>query len=222
MIKCPECHCEFDEDGDLKDANSKGGRLRKSPGSSKKKGKDFFKFHPHIPPSGWLEKSDNGSISLLQSAKLRAVLEEVRGWIRDAPEEKGIIFTQWRGFQAIIGRMLEAEGIPFIYYSVSPYGFLCWKHPGLINNQGDLSQESRDRNVRHFEAKPEIKIMVSGLKVGSLGLNLAFATRVISVYVTFKLLLILANISQRPMVELVRVCSSSQHKLRFPNLIVSQ
>jgi len=45
-----------------------------------------------------------------------------------------------------------------------------------------MDSEDRDLAVRKLETDSEAKVMVSILKCGSLGLNLAFASRVISVY----------------------------------------
>ncbi|ESZ91312.1 hypothetical protein SBOR_8311 [Sclerotinia borealis F-4128] len=50
-----------------------------------------------------------------------------------------------------------------------------------VMEQGDMSQKTRIESVELFETKPTIKVLVSGLKCGGLGLNLAFANKVISV-----------------------------------------
>lgn len=46
-----------------------------------------------------------------------------------------------------------------------------------------MSRETRTTTIELFEMNPKIKILVSGLKCGGIGLNLYFANKVISVYV---------------------------------------
>jgi len=45
-----------------------------------------------------------------------------------------------------------------------------------------MNTESRDEALKLFEESPSVNIMIMGLKVGSLGLNIAFANRAILVY----------------------------------------
>lgn len=47
-----------------------------------------------------------------------------------------------------------------------------------------MSQKTRAKAVEMFGNNPKIKVLVSGLKCGGLGLNLTFANKVVSVYVS--------------------------------------
>lgn len=52
-----------------------------------------------------------------------------------------------------------------------------------------MNSQKRQSATTEFENNPKVKIMICGLKCGSLGLNLAFANRVVSSYVTHSLLI---------------------------------
>jgi hypothetical protein len=86
-----------------------------------RKGKDALGFHPQIPSNDWLERYDKGLCPLFESAKVRALMKELKSSLAEAPMEKIIVFTQWRSFTAIVGRILEQEGIGFVYYTVCLY-----------------------------------------------------------------------------------------------------
>jgi hypothetical protein len=84
------------------------------------KGIDKLKYHPKIERMEWLEDYDNGRSPLLHGTKslmLRDVLKASP--LKEAPKDKTIIFTEWKGFTAIAGRILEQEGVEFVYYTVS-------------------------------------------------------------------------------------------------------
>jgi ERCC4-related helicase len=66
-----------------------------------------------------MEQVDRGTSLLLPSAKLTAVETKVRQWLMEAPDEKIIIFTQFKQGAAMIGRSLEKMKTEFIYYTVS-------------------------------------------------------------------------------------------------------
>ncbi|KAI0478648.1 P-loop containing nucleoside triphosphate hydrolase protein [Xylariaceae sp. FL0804] len=97
------------------------------------------------------------------SAKMTAIKDSVLEWQHTAPDDKIIIFVQFSVSARIIGRMLEGEGISFLYF---------W---------GDMNGEARDKAIRDFHEKGDIKVLVAGLKCGSTGLNITCANRVISV-----------------------------------------
>ena len=187
MAACPECSARFEET-DLKKcpkskAAMKGPMKEPAPPLLRKKGKDSLRFYPKVPQSEWLEKSDLGEVPLFQSAKLAKVRELLLKWQRETPDEKIIIFCQWRGFLTLVGRILEEEKIGFIYYTASTYQpcHIMYCIANSSKSGSGMSAEGKDRAVRNFEQKPEIKVMISGLTCGSVGLNLAFASRVISV-----------------------------------------
>ncbi|CAG8970671.1 hypothetical protein HYALB_00003426 [Hymenoscyphus albidus] len=64
---------------------------------------------------------------------------------------------------ATIGRMLQEKGVKFVYF------------------MGSMSEGQRGYAIEKFQSKPQIKVMVSSLRCGGTGLNLAFESRVIMV-----------------------------------------
>src|SRR6266536_6076265 len=124
MAACPEFYAQFEETDLKKYQKSKAAMKEPAEPLLRRKGKDSLRFYPKVPQSDWLEKSDLGEIPLFQSAKLAKVRELLLKWQREAPEEKIIIFCQWRGFLTLVGRILEEEKIGFIYYTASTH-YLC-------------------------------------------------------------------------------------------------
>jgi ERCC4-related helicase len=81
-------------------------------------GKDVLGLHPKIPVSDTLNRYDYYGSPIYQSRKITAVLDLIEEWRKEAPDEKIIVFTQWRAFAATLGRFLESAKIPFVYYTV--------------------------------------------------------------------------------------------------------
>lgn len=78
----------------------------------------------------------------------------------------------------MIGCALEEHRIKFLYFSVSRHAFEADnKHPDIF--QGDMTTKQRQKAVEKFRDDKTINVMIAGLKCGGLGLNLAFANRVI-------------------------------------------
>lgn len=92
---------------------------RKSAYRKAKKGKDTLNHIPKTQPSVWLEMHDKGKIGLLRSAKADAALHQIRGWLKEAPLDKIIVFSQWIEPSTIIGRALAKENLGFVYYTVN-------------------------------------------------------------------------------------------------------
>ncbi|TGO09907.1 hypothetical protein BTUL_0150g00110 [Botrytis tulipae] len=160
--KCRACYEPY-HSSELEKANEKREKIPQAANRKGLKGKDFRKYIPTTQKSVWLDQYDRGKIQLRPGSKLEAVMEQVQEWLESAPHEKIIIYTQWKMVSTIIGRMLEKENIDFLYYT------------------GDMSRTTRDKTIGLFEKNPSIKILVSGLKCGGLGLNLTVANKVTSV-----------------------------------------
>ena len=87
------------------------------------KGQDVRLFRPAPPAKQiyahkWLDLFDEGKVKLLPSAKLIAVINQIRLWIQEAPDDKIIVFSQFRQFQILIGAACEDLNIAFLYFSV--------------------------------------------------------------------------------------------------------
>ena len=105
----------------------------------------------------WLEVGDN----VLPSAKTLAVRVQIEEWQREDPEAKIIVFTQFRGMIRILSRIMEVERL------------------GYVQFHGDMTFTARDRVLEDFRNNPDIKVMLSSLKAGGVGLNLTMASKVI-------------------------------------------
>jgi hypothetical protein len=97
-----------------------------------KSGKDARGFRPTPGPNQicfkrWLDKIDCNVIESLPSAKLMGVMEQIQEWILIAPDDKIIVFTQFRHFQTMVGCMLEKKKRGFVYFSVSKLSSHCVK-----------------------------------------------------------------------------------------------
>ncbi|KAF7950920.1 uncharacterized protein EAE97_002472 [Botrytis byssoidea] len=132
--------------------------------SSMRKGRDALGFLPRLSVrSEWLEDFDKGTVKLPHTPKVEAIKKKLQTWRREAPSDKKVIFVQWKLMMRLTGIMLEEEDFHFLYYT------------------GEMNAEDRKHTLLEFEKNPEITILVIGLKVGGVGLNLAFANRAIMV-----------------------------------------
>ncbi|KAG4438756.1 hypothetical protein IFR05_005784 [Cadophora sp. M221] len=189
--ECPSCHASFDttalkepsqlrkskkpakspnsksekksEKKSNKNAEKKAGeKPEKKTKKIKQKGVDYMGNLPVAPFMPWLADFDSDSSEMPPSTKLTALVKQIKEWIATAPSDKIIIFTQWRAFAAIDGRVLERENIPFVYFT------------------GDMTIKARQDATAQFRSNPAVKVMVATLKTAGEGLNLEFANRVIS------------------------------------------
>ncbi|KAI1753994.1 SNF2 family N-terminal domain-containing protein [Xylaria castorea] len=125
-----------------------------------------FKKHPKLnkSQSKFLRQCDQVYPEpVVPSAKTTAVKEAILEWQSEAPGDKIILFVEFKMTCAILGRMLEAEGIPFLY---------------LL---GNMSPAKKENTIQGFKEKSEIKVMIVSIRCGSVALNLTVANRVIIV-----------------------------------------
>jgi hypothetical protein len=125
VSECPECRTQYRKETHVKPfhksaSEPKGAsRIKKS----LKKGKDARGFRPGLAADqtwalAWLHKVDLNEVDIFPSAKLRGVLDQVNDWIVDAPNDKIVVFTQFRLFAILVGIMLEKRGLGFMYFTV--------------------------------------------------------------------------------------------------------
>ncbi|KAI0486171.1 P-loop containing nucleoside triphosphate hydrolase protein [Xylaria cf. heliscus] len=130
--------------------------------SQRSPGDDYNGAQPKMINSScrWLETCDRlGAVT--PSTKTTEVLNIIRGWQNEAPKDKIVIFTEWIGTAIVIGRMLQRANIEFVYY--------C----------GQIPTKDRDKNLEDFKSKPDIKVMISTIAAGNVGLNITVANRMI-------------------------------------------
>ncbi|KAM0521908.1 hypothetical protein ACHAPE_002472 [Trichoderma viride] len=98
---------------------------------------------------------------ILPSTKLTAAMAVVLTWMHEAPADKILIFTQFRGTAKMLGYMLRTLQIGFVYY------------------MGGLTSIQKRRALDAIKTNDDIKVMVATLKSGGQSLNLTAANRVI-------------------------------------------
>ncbi|EMT69993.1 DNA repair protein RAD5 [Fusarium odoratissimum] len=106
---------------------------------------------------------DYGPVRMPLSSKVKATLAVMLTWMKEAPDDKTIIYVQWTRTAKSLGCVLESMGINFLYY----------------NRMANKKQKARA--LDEFASNPEIKILVSSMKCGGQSLNLQMANRVIIV-----------------------------------------
>ncbi|KAI1356101.1 SNF2 family N-terminal domain-containing protein [Xylaria sp. FL0043] len=175
IIKCFECKkslVDYEplDPSDLDDSDSEGSLSQAASQITifrgRRLGRDKFKKHPKFQKSQcmFLQKCDQTHPEpVVPSAKTTAVKATILKWQSEAPNDKIIVFMEFKMTGAIIGRMLEAEGIPFLYFF------------------GDMDQTAKQHAIRGFHEKSEIKVLIASIKCASVALNLTVANRVIIV-----------------------------------------
>ncbi|KAF7947862.1 hypothetical protein EAE96_008939 [Botrytis aclada] len=127
------------------------------------KGLDALDFEPFTKDNTWVTRSDyDPAFPLVPSAKTTALKALLLKGFEEAPDDKVVIYVQFRTLARIIGRMCKAEGWGFVYLT------------------GDASLEHRSKAIKAFRNHDDIPILIAGLKCGGLGLNFPFANRCIS------------------------------------------
>ncbi|KAF4627636.1 hypothetical protein G7Y89_g10521 [Cudoniella acicularis] len=162
MGACPKCDEPFDPVKHVK-YYGKGRSLK---ASKLWRGKDSRGFRTSLGPNQayaqyLLDKYDSGELEeFLPSTKVDSDMKKYMEWLSEAPDDKIIVFSQFRFLSIILGIRFEKEKVGFIYFS------------------GDMSHKQRDKAVELFRTNNNIKVMIAGLKCGGLGLNLTCANRV--------------------------------------------
>ncbi|KAI0022805.1 P-loop containing nucleoside triphosphate hydrolase protein [Xylariomycetidae sp. FL0641] len=168
-----------EEDGSYPDTSTLGNASHvrhttaKAPGqehdpelNKRARGSDFNGIHPKShTQSRFLDAFDSLPANrLILSTKTAAVKDTVLEWQQTAPNDKILVFVQFATSAMIIGRILEAENIPFLYFT------------------GTISGARRAQQLQDFlSEEKKIKVMIIGFHCGNTGLNIPCANRVIIV-----------------------------------------
>ncbi|ROW04464.1 hypothetical protein VMCG_05020 [Cytospora schulzeri] len=100
-----------------------------------------------------------------RSAKVDAVIRQIVEWQNEAPEDKIIVFIQWIDLNIILGRILQEEGINFLYYAATT----------------EMKEKDRRHAIDTFKQDPFVKVLICSLRCGGQALNLTCANRTIMV-----------------------------------------
>ncbi|KAJ3559162.1 hypothetical protein NM688_g505 [Phlebia brevispora] len=98
----------------------------------------------------------------LPSTKMKHMMEMLRKWAEEHPDEKVLIISQWTSCLQLVSDYLTENKFLHVKY------------------QGDMIRSKRDTAVRVFMAKDKATVMLMSMKCGGVGLNLTRANRVIS------------------------------------------
>ncbi|KAI1339479.1 P-loop containing nucleoside triphosphate hydrolase protein [Xylariaceae sp. FL0016] len=145
------------------------GKCTKRFGSKQKSpqpGDDHLGNQPCTKPplTGFLTACDaDPHTPLPPSAKTVAVKDILLQIQQEAPDDKTIVFVEFAVTAKILGRVLQAEGIPFLYF---------W---------GGMSSDARGGALKYFHESDETKVLISNRRCGGVCLNLTCANRVIMV-----------------------------------------
>ncbi|KAI1491548.1 P-loop containing nucleoside triphosphate hydrolase protein [Biscogniauxia mediterranea] len=130
----------------------------------KKVGRDFLDIRIQLKRSTstfLLDCDKTYPKPIVPSTKTTAAMEAILQWQADAPDDKIIIFTDFKMTGAILGRMLQAQGVHFLYF------------------YGDMTGKQKHNAIQAFHDRKEVKVLIASLKCGGVALNLTCANRVI-------------------------------------------
>ncbi|EAW17706.1 putative helicase [Aspergillus fischeri NRRL 181] len=107
----------------------------------------------------WISAAQGG----MPGAKVDKVRELVANWVREDPDAKVVVFTQFLDFVRIFSSICTKEG---------------WAHCRLT---GKMSIGARDSSMNEFREKREVKVMIASLMAGGTGLDMSMANKCILV-----------------------------------------
>ncbi|KAI8661303.1 hypothetical protein NCS55_01000300 [Fusarium keratoplasticum] len=104
-----------------------------------------------------------GPVKMPWGSKVKATVEVILTWLKEAPEDKMIVFVEFTRTSKALGCILETLGIDFLYYN------------------GTVTNKRKDLALKEFRENPERKILLASMKCGGQALDLPVANRVIIV-----------------------------------------
>ncbi|KAI8624296.1 P-loop containing nucleoside triphosphate hydrolase protein [Xylariaceae sp. FL1651] len=128
-------------------------------------GNDVNGMQPHLKTSDsgnrWLWECDKND-QIVPSTKMIVATCLIQAWLVEAPEDQIVVFMEWNMSAKILGRMLDQLEVQYVYY---------W---------GDMTSKARNKSLENFKSDPKIKVMITSVGAGNVGLNITCANRVIS------------------------------------------
>ncbi|EGC36370.1 hypothetical protein DICPUDRAFT_87450 [Dictyostelium purpureum] len=94
------------------------------------------------------------------STKIDSLLDELNKVLKNEPDSKCLIFSQWTSMLDLIEIPLNINSMPF------------------VRLDGKIPQKQREVAIKRFKEEPSIKIFLISIKAGGLGLNLVVASHV--------------------------------------------
>ncbi|KPI36069.1 DNA repair protein RAD5 [Cyphellophora attinorum] len=153
---CLECSCRFKKSESyaaqaFNDA-SKGTPVAQDMSKKRKRNKDSPE-----EDINWL----NIANPVIQSTKTMAAVKQIKEWQAENPDNKILLFSQFRGVLRVFSKICDEEG---------------WGHAQF---HGEMTFDARNKAISRFEEDPDCKILLAAMMAGGVGLNLTMANRVI-------------------------------------------
>jgi len=95
------------------------------------------------------------------SAKMLKMLEYIKDWLEQHPDDKIILYSQWTSMINLVIQLLSQEDIDVLRFD------------------GKMTRLSREETLRQFKRVGGPRILIISLKCGGVGLNLVNANRCI-------------------------------------------
>ncbi|KUI63644.1 DNA repair protein rad5 [Cytospora mali] len=162
--ECSRCRKPLGQAKPYSAAEHSGEPSGAAPTSKRRQGDDYNGKQPRS--SNMVDLLDRDpTLKVPRSAKVDAVVRQIVAWLNEAPEDKIIVFIQWVELNGILGRLLQEEGIEFLYYT------------------GTTEMKDKDRKaaIDTFKQDPYVKVLICSLRCGGQALNLTCANRTIMV-----------------------------------------
>ena len=112
--------------------------------------------------AAWKLDHENLMLQFVHSTKTLALRDQLREWQVNHPDDKIVIFSQFTRMLDIAEHVIDQEG------------WICTRY------QGGMSLNARQEALDNFRCEPECHIMLTSIKAGGVGLNLAHANLVVS------------------------------------------
>jgi SNF2 family DNA or RNA helicase len=114
----------------------------------------------HDKSKDWI---DLQGLDILPSSKTIAIKAQIINWLEEDPKVKIIIYTQFIDMIRILSKICQVER---------------WRYNTY---HGGKSHDARDKAIKEFGEREDMRIMIASLKCGGIGLNLTMAQKVIVV-----------------------------------------
>lgn len=142
--RCPRCSrkigeyqpCSLLPMDDAESQKTKAGRARL-------RGDDYNGFQPQDSSGSTLMQILDASSAVPQSSKMKAVLKQIQDWHQEARDDKVIVFSNFIGATRLLGRILQDNGIEFLYFI------------------GEMNDDQRQSAISAFKIVSDIKVLVS-------------------------------------------------------------
>ncbi|KAF9517774.1 hypothetical protein BS47DRAFT_1389493 [Hydnum rufescens UP504] len=121
-----------------------------------------------VPSSAPVDKKSvklpppNSLASFLPSTKMKAMMDLLKRWREEAPNDKVMVISQWTSVLELCSAYLDENRFRHVIF------------------EGKLSIAQRNERVAKFMGDPRVTVMLMSLKAGGVGLNLTAASRVIN------------------------------------------